>query len=111
MEHDKSRHAPAVEKFHVQMTDDQAAGSIRFTYLGPAPEAAVKGAEARAFVLGVLEDVGECRAKELSARAEAQGLNFRTVQRALVSLIEEKSVVRLDRGRYASAASQTGLEV
>ncbi|MDO8587613.1 MAG: AAA family ATPase [Armatimonadota bacterium] len=106
VEHDKSRHAPELEKFQVEMVDGDDGESIRFNHLGPAPDAAVKSTEARAFVQGVLED-GPRRRKEILALAQADGLHFRVMENALTALTEEGLILRPERGLYQRADSAT----
>ena len=110
VEHDKSRHAPALEKFQVEMTDGDDGESIRFVHLGAAPETAVRSAEARAFVLGVLEE-GECRTGELAARAAAAGFSRSTMLRALTQLLEEQTAHRVGYGVYSLRAPQVVMSV
>lgn len=107
--HDKSRHAPAVERFKVEMVDTEDGAGTLFRYLGDANEVAVKQTEGGEAVLRILKETGSCRRGELVVRAKAEGIGRATLDRALSDLLQSGEVGRCSRGVYV--LSQARLNV
>ena len=110
-EHDKSRHSPPLPKFTLELVDNAEGTATYIRYTGESTESLEKEAAAREYLLGILEEHGECQRKELLARAEGEGVRKSTAERALTNLVKERAVRNPERGRYALAPLRSELDM
>jgi len=110
VEHDKSRHAPAIERFRVEMTDTNDGTGTIFRYLGDANEPAVKQFDAREAILSALREAGRCKRWELIARAKVDGVSRTVLDRTLKEMIEHGQLAKLGYGVYSLKQPQLEME-
>lgn len=111
VEHDKSRHAPPVAKFTIEMKDSEDGNATFIRYCGAATDSLEKEAAARECITSILQECAECRPGELIGRAKAQGVAKSTAERAIKSLKAERRILQpVERGPYRLAVEEPALD-
>jgi KaiC/GvpD/RAD55 family RecA-like ATPase len=110
IEHDKSRHAPPVAKFTIEMTDSEDGLATYIRYSGSTTESMEKEAAARECLISILQESGECKRSQLLGKADAEGVSKSTAERALRNLLTERKVIQPEeRGAYRLNNTQAEL--
>ncbi len=101
VEHDKSRHAPPIQKFTIEMTDSDDGTATFIRYTGSSTDSMEKEAAARECLVSILQEDTECTRGQLIAKAKTQEISKSTVERALGKLLSEHVIIQpKERGPY-----------